>query len=154
MNKNDFAIPAWLDDALQNWVRWHWLERWQGPGPSERCGSAEGLYRAPNCWGETEPYQPPPNEAHAQRVEQAYQRMDGRERQVSSAKYLRPWSNEDAKAVIHLCPSWKSWKYRVSGSGRWRYGRVGAACSLRMSLNSYETLLRCACLKVEQAFGQ
>jgi hypothetical protein len=154
MNHSDLLIPAWLDYELQNWARWHWLERWTGPVPSHRCGSAEGGYRAPNYWGAPERYQPPPNEAHAQRVEQAVQRMHALERQVTSAEYLRPWDDEAAEAVVRLCPSWTSWKYRVSGSGRWRYGQVGAARHLKLSLNAYESILRNACLKVEQAFGE
>src|SRR5260364_298770 len=88
------------------------------------------FYRAPDWGDDVRPL--PPNEAHAQRVEQVVQKqMQPLERRIVDAEYVHPWA-----------------------SGRWRNGRVGAARHLKLSLNSYEAILCSACLKVEQAFGQ
>jgi hypothetical protein len=133
MNQNDLIIPSWLDHELQNWARWSLSAEYPGcpdwPGPRMAQDLLSRLYRAPD-WDDA-PRPLPPNEAHAQIVEQAVQkRMNCWERRIVDAEYLHPWD-----------------------SGRWRYGRIGAARRLKLSLNAYEMFLRCACFKVEQAFG-
>src|SRR5260364_372360 len=134
MNKNDLLIPSWVDHEMQNWARWSLSAEYPGcpdwPGPRMARDLISRFYRAPDWGDDVRPL--PPNEAHAQRVEQVVQkRMQPLERRIVDAEYLHPWD-----------------------SGRWSYGRTGAALRLKRSLNSYEAILRNACLKVEQALGQ
>ncbi|CCD29927.1 hypothetical protein CAGGBEG34_330022 [Candidatus Glomeribacter gigasporarum BEG34] len=132
--RHEIPIPSWVDHEMQNWARWSLSAEYPGrpdwPGPRMARDLISRFYRAPDWGDDVRPL--PPNEAHAQRVEQVVQkRMQPLERRIVDAEYVHPWA-----------------------SGRWRNGRVGAARHLKLSLNSYEAILCSACLKVEQAFGQ
>src|SRR5260364_25147 len=118
MNKSDLLIPSWVDHEMQNWARWSLSAEYPGcpdwPGPRMARDLISRFYRAPDWGDDVRPL--PPNEAHAQRVEQVVQkRMQPLERRIVDAEYLHPWD-----------------------SGRWSYGRTGAALRLK---RSYVTLV-------------
>ncbi len=123
-------IPEWVEHEIHNWARWCWSGPWPHPLPPTHCTSAERYYRAPSDLGEAETPPPPPYVPNAEIVQQAYVAMLKQEQHVMKAEYIQPWD-----------------------SGRARYGKVGAARRLRMSLATYETILRSGCFRIERAFG-
>lgn len=123
-------IPEWIDAELDNWARW--LHSGDGPLPmAASIGSAEGRYIDPSDLYR-EPRKPyiEPNRERAEVVERAYrERMSKREQSVIAAEYPRR----------HL-------------DGRARYGRLGVARRMRITLDMYETALRRAVRQVEREF--
>ncbi|BBE09449.1 Uncharacterized protein MCB1EB_1545 [Mycoavidus cysteinexigens] len=124
------SIPEWVEYEIQNWVRWCWSGPWPHPLPPTQCASAERYYRAPSDLGEAETSLPPPYAPNAKIVQRAYVAMLKQEQHVMKAEYINPWE-----------------------SGRIHYGRTGAARRLKMSLATYETILRSGCYRIERAFG-
>lgn len=124
------VIPEWVEHEIQNWARWCWSGPLPHPLPSTQCASAERYYRAPSDLGEAETSLSPPYAPHAEMVQRAYVAMLTKEQHVMKAEYIHPWE-----------------------SGRAHYGKVGAARRLKMSLATYETILRSGCFRIERAFG-
>src|SRR5260364_248224 len=103
--RHEIPIPSWVDHEMQNWARWSLSAEYPGrpdwPGPRMARDLISRFYRAPDWGDDVRPL--PPNEAHAQGVEQVVQkRMQPLERRIVDAEYLHPWD-----------------------SGRGSYGRTG-----------------------------
>lgn len=124
-------MAPWLHAELVNWSIWSWTGELPHPLPKARAASAEGAFLSPSNLGD-EPEEPRlrPHHDRACVVERVYRtRLTERERFVLAAEYPRRFV-----------------------SGRFHYGRAGAARRLRISLSMYEEALAGAARQVEREF--
>ena len=123
-----YRIPDTLHHELLNWARWSWLGQWPHPLPASQCGSAEGDYRAPPEYDmdlatPVQAWRIRPNERNARVVQGVWETLHDKPRLVLKAEY----PGKDGH-------------------------RSDSAAALGMTIQAYETHLRYAVLKVEEAF--
>src|SRR5260363_225184 len=110
--RHEIPIPSWVDHEMQNWARWSLSAEYPGrpdwPGPRMARDLISRFYRAPDWGDDVRPL--PPNEAHAQRVEQVVQKRvqpwaSGRWRngRVGAARYLKLSLNSYEAILCSAC---------------------------------------------------
>src|SRR5260364_6126 len=116
--RHEIPIPSWVDHEMQNWARWSLSAEYPGrpdwPGPRMARDLISRFYRAPDWGDDVRPL--PPNEAHAQRVEQVVQkRMQPLERRIVDAEYVHPWAS--GRWLNEICAGDYRFDGRVSRAG-------------------------------------
>jgi hypothetical protein len=123
-------VPDKIHDELLNWSRWCNLGAWPHPLPRTQCGSFEGNYRVAH-WEELDEEEAPPppkirpNERHARRVQEAWEKLEGFPRLALKSEY----------------------------PGNDRGNRTDRAARLRLTVQQYENHLQIAVNRVEAAFA-
>lgn len=87
-----YRVPDKIHDECLNWARWCNLGAWPHPLPRTQCGSLEGDYRPPSWEVLDEEEAPPPpkirpNERHARRVQEAWEKLEGFPRLALKSEY-------------------------------------------------------------------